>query len=238
MVELRRADRLLWGLCLFSLAVALAAAFYMMAGRTPPARALPSVRLSPDPAGGAMAAGTGPVGSAAVPDPRASKGSATPTSADSAPTALIPTPPKDPTVRAWRKAVVTRDRNAITSMSLALLNRGREETLPDLLQLAQEDPDERVRAFAMRTLGRMRDPAFRDRFLGLLKDDRSEFVRENAAWSLGELHAAEAAGALESAGANDASPRVREAAQAALVELRAAKAADAPGDGGGEGDGR
>ncbi len=222
----RRAGPLLWGLCLFSLAVALAAALRMMAPAeraVPPA--LPSVRLSPDLSAGPAGAGTASAGPVPATVAQTPNDPATPASAAASglPPTRIFTPPKDPVVREWREAVVTRNRNAITSMSLALLNRDREETLPDLLQLSQEDPDERVRAFAVRALGRMRDPAFRDRFLGLLKDDRSGFVRENAAWSLGELHVAEDAGALESAGATDESPRVREAAQAALVELRAAK---------------
>jgi HEAT repeat protein len=81
---------------------------------------------------------------------------------------------------------------------------------PALLRLAETDPDERVRAFSVRVLGKMKNLELVDDYRRLL-EDKSPFVRGNAAWALGELARR---------------PGGREAAEGALDELR--QAADDP----------
>ena len=83
-----------------------------------------------------------------------------------------------------------------------------------MVHLAATDPNERVRAFSTRVLGKLRQPALADAFEQLLEDG-SPFVRQNAAWALGELGA-------------DADGRA--AARHALAELRHVRARDPAGD--------
>ncbi|HVU51246.1 MAG TPA: HEAT repeat domain-containing protein [Polyangia bacterium] len=125
--------------------------------------------------------------------------------------------------RDWYSKEVTPDRvpAAMEAWRTAILEKRREEVLdldgafaglpatygPALLRLAETDPDERVRAFSVRVLGKMKNLALVDDFRRLL-EDRSEFVRGNAAWALGELAKR---------------PGGREAAEGAFDELRQAE---------------
>jgi len=108
-------------------------------------------------------------------------------------------------MEAWRKAILEKRAPDVLSLDEAFaLLPGRYG--PALLRLAETDPDERVRAFSTRVLGKMKNAALVDDYRRLL-DDKSPFVRQNAAWALGELAHR---------------PGGREAAEGALDELRQA----------------
>jgi len=88
-----------------------------------------------------------------------------------------------PRAAAWRRAVVAGDRRAIVGGALAL--RRAPDGRAQLLALAG-DAHPRVRAYALRELGRRRDVALEPVFRARL-DDPSPPVRENARWALSEL---------------------------------------------------
>jgi hypothetical protein len=109
----------------------------------------------------------------------------------------------------WRQAILEKRREAVLDLDAAFsLLPGRYG--PPLVTMAESDPDERVRAFSTRVLGKMKNTALVEDFQRLLSD-KSPFVRQNAAWALGEMAHR---------------PGGREAAEAALDELR--QAADDP----------
>jgi hypothetical protein len=114
-------------------------------------------------------------------------------------------------MEAWRTAILERRREEVLALDegFALLPA---RYGPALLRLADTDPDERVRAFSVRVLGKMKNLALIEDFRRLL-GDHSEFVRQNAAWALGEMARR---------------PGGREAAEAALDELRQAQDDPAP----------
>ncbi len=122
-------------------------------------------------------------------------------------------------LNAWREAVVIKNINDIERLSREVDKSG-ESAIPFLRKLGQEDPNERVRAFAVRILGRMRRTDLTDFFMDRLKNDASPFVRENAAWALGEIGAADAVPLLQTVAATDASTTVRQSAQKALAAIK------------------
>jgi hypothetical protein len=107
---------------------------------------------------------------------------------------------------AWRRAILEKQREPVLELDAAFALLPARYG-PALLTLAETDPEERVRAFSVRVLGKMKNAALVDDFRRLL-EDRSPFVRGNAAWALGELAKR---------------PGGREAAEAALDELRQAQ---------------
>ncbi len=207
-------------LCLFSLAVALGAAGWF-AWRTPPAAAGPPVSIrrtsEPTPAALSPTPGTsgGQTGTAPASDTVRTTAPRTPEPVTRPPAATA----AEAIVRDWRTAILTRNRNGIEGNLRSLRALGDEESTPRLLELSRRDPDDRVRAFATRALGQMRDPAHTAHFLERLEEDRSPFVRENAAWSLGELGAVGARSTLERIARDDPEARVRNAAQDALGRI-------------------
>lgn len=91
--------------------------------------------------------------------------------------------PLSPLALGWRAAVVDGPRAQVRPL-LAALRRapdGREQ-----LERLAGDPHERVRAFALRALGEVREPALRDVFLAA-REDPSPHVRDNALWALSQL---------------------------------------------------
>jgi HEAT repeat protein len=90
-------------------------------------------------------------------------------------------------VDVWRQSIVDKRAESVLTLDRAFATfPGRYG--PELVKLAQTDPEERVRAFSTRVLGKLKNPELGDIF-GHLLEDHSPFVRQNAAWALGELAA-------------------------------------------------
>ena len=85
------------------------------------------------------------------------------------------------------------------------------EFLPALMVSAETDPEERVRSFSTRVLGKLRKPESVE-LLRRLLNDRSVYVRFNAAWALGELTDRQARATLLRLEQRDPSPLVRQSA--------------------------
>lgn len=91
-----------------------------------------------------------------------------------------------PLASAWRGAVLNGQREAVLLGARAL--RGAPDARAQLLLLAA-DPEPRVRAFALRELGRRRDPSLAEVFQRAASDP-SPYVVENARWGLAQLASA------------------------------------------------
>lgn len=131
-----------------------------------------------------------------------------------APKAAPPPELEQPIFKRWRRGILFKNPEQVLACDRAFLEEPARYRA-DLARLAEHDPEERVRSFSTRVLGKM---AFRDDsdlFARLLEKDPSAYVRENAAWGLGQLGLKEARAALGKAG-GDAAENVRAAAQAAL----------------------
>jgi hypothetical protein len=90
-------------------------------------------------------------------------------------------------ITAWREAILHKNADAVIALDRAFsLFPGRYG--PELVKLADKDPEERIRAFSTRVLGKMKNVELVDELQHLLSD-KSPFVRQNAAWALGELAA-------------------------------------------------
>lgn len=114
---------------------------------------------------------------------------------------------------AWRDAILEKNADAVLALDRAFaILPGRYG--PQLVRLAETDPDERVRAFSTRVLGKLKNVELAEVF-GRLLADRSPFVRQNAAWGLGELADL---------------PSGRAAADVAFDELRRAQEGDPAAD--------
>jgi hypothetical protein len=85
----------------------------------------------------------------------------------------------------WRAAIQTRDPDAVLACDRTFLGQARTFQ-PALVESAQNDPDDRVRAFSARVLGKLGDPSLTDVFRKLLAD-RNPYTRQNAAWALGQM---------------------------------------------------
>jgi HEAT repeat protein len=86
---------------------------------------------------------------------------------------------------AWRKAIQDKDADTVMTLDRAFaLLPGRYG--PQLVVLAESDPDERVRAFSTRVLGKLKNVELVNVYKRLAQDP-SPFVRGNAAWAVGEL---------------------------------------------------
>lgn len=83
----------------------------------------------------------------------------------------------------WRVAILESKRHEVLALVAELR---RQPTGRDDLLLLAADGEERVRAYAMRELGRRRDAALASVFSAALTDPSSP-VRENARWALDEL---------------------------------------------------
>ncbi len=119
----------------------------------------------------------------------------------------------------WRAAILNKDAQTVVSCDMDFRQQ------PDryrgaLEKSAQNDENERVRAFSTRVLGKMHNPDEAVLFKRLLADP-SPYVRQNAAWSLGELRGAAviAVAELRHARARDSAEAVRAAAKDALGKV-------------------
>lgn len=140
---------------------------------------------------------------------------------------LVPGPAPVPAAK--ELPVAEQVDNVMTVWRAAITNRNSEDVLacdrifrdePDkyraaLVESARKDPDERIRAFSTRVLGKLKDARLTPLFRELLTD-ASPHVRKNGAWALGVLGARESRPDLEALKRNDVAPKVRAAAAVAL----------------------
>ncbi|MBI5779565.1 MAG: HEAT repeat domain-containing protein [Planctomycetes bacterium] len=122
----------------------------------------------------------------------------------------------------WRKAVLTKNITQINQLDSQIRSAG-DEAIPFLTKLAKEDTNERVRAFAVRILGRQNKTDLLGLFMELLRNDTSAFVRENSAWSLGRLKNTDTLEILQKAADSDQSEAVRKIAAEAIENIRPSK---------------
>ncbi len=126
----------------------------------------------------------------------------------------------------WRHGILDKNREEVLDCDETFMTDA-QRFGPQLEVFAQSEPDDRVRAFSTRVLGKYKNVAAVNVFQRLLTD-RSEFVRQNAAWALGELAArprgrelaAVALGDLQRLQESDPAPDVRNAAGVALKKLQ------------------
>jgi hypothetical protein len=117
----------------------------------------------------------------------------------------------------WRMAIVHKDAEVVERVDRLFAEQPRE-FIPALMISAESDPEERVRSFSTRVLGKLRPPESAELMRKLLSD-RSAYVRFNAAWALGELSDHDAVGRLRDLQRRDPAASVRESASASLRKL-------------------
>ncbi len=107
----------------------------------------------------------------------------------------------------WRQAIIVKNPEPVERLDRLFAERP-NEFLPALMVSAETDPEERVRSFSTRVLGKLRKTESVE-VLRRLLSDRSVFVRSNAAWALGELTDRQARATLLRLEQRDPSPLVR-----------------------------
>jgi HEAT repeats len=119
----------------------------------------------------------------------------------------------------WRTAILVKDAATVIALDMTFRQAPQRFT-PALAKSAETDPNERVRAFSTRVLGKLKNTDEAPLYKRLL-EDKSPYVRQNAAWALGELGSAgtPAVAQLQRASRSDPAKDVRVAAKAALGKL-------------------
>ena len=130
------------------------------------------------------------------------------------PSAAAPAEPSGEQVaslmKSWHAAIVTKNAETVENLDRAFAAQP-DQFIAALMENAENDPEERVRSFSTRVLGKLRRPESVDVLHRLLKDS-SEYVRFNAAWALGELGDRDAAPKLLRMERHDPSAVVRQSA--------------------------
>jgi hypothetical protein len=122
-----------------------------------------------------------------------------------------------PLMQEWRSAIINKNATVVESLDAVFRNNARE-FVPALMVSAESDPEERVRSFSTRVLGKLRSEDSRIVVRKLL-DDRSEYVRFNAAWALGELADRDSVPRLRQLEKRDPAPNVRRSATDSLRKM-------------------
>ena len=114
--------------------------------------------------------------------------------APAAPRAVAPIPAERPlpleervslVMDRWRRAILGFDAEGVLECD-ATFRASPAVFAAALRQSAEDDADERVRAFSTKVIGKLRQPEDSAVLLGLLADP-SPLVRGNAAWGLGQV---------------------------------------------------
>jgi len=113
-------------------------------------------------------------------------------------------------MKSWHAAIVTKNAETVETLDREFAARP-GEFVAALIDNAQSDPEERVRSFSTRVLGKLRRPESVPALRQLCKDS-SQYVRFNAAWALGELNDREAVATLRRLEHHDPSSMVRQSA--------------------------
>lgn len=117
----------------------------------------------------------------------------------------------------WRSAIIQKNAESVENLDRTFAAHP-DEFIPALMASAEGDPEERVRSFSTRVLGKLR-PAASTELIRKLLADRSEYVRFNAAWALGELADHEALPRLREMQRRDPAASVRESAAHTVQKL-------------------
>ena len=126
---------------------------------------------------------------------------------------------REPIFEMWRSGILSKNAQQVLTVERSFLgNRARFHD--GLVALAEKDPEERIRSFSTRVLGKFAMEADLDLFTRLLENDPSPYVRQNAAWALGELGKGASAQALRRISQDDPDTEVRTAAGNALTRIR------------------
>jgi hypothetical protein len=120
----------------------------------------------------------------------------------------------DSVMQMWREAILNQRSEDVLACDRIFRDNSRRFDAA-LRRSAKSDPEDRVRAFSTRVLGKFRDPALAELFRELLKDSH-QYVRSNAAWGLGQLGGENNLAVLDQVRRSDREPYVREAASKAL----------------------
>lgn len=120
-------------------------------------------------------------------------------------------------IKNWRTAILNKDAETVELLDRSFAAYSRE-FIPALMESARSDPEDRVRSFSARVLGKLRPPESSELMRTLLSDP-SEYVRFNAAWALGELGDLEATSRLRHMEKRDPSPHVRRSAGDSLRKM-------------------
>lgn len=120
-------------------------------------------------------------------------------------------------LKSWHAAIVTKNAETVENLDRAFAERP-DRFVGPLMENAEGDSEERVRAFSTRVLGKLRRPESVEVLRRLLKDP-SQYVRFNAAWALGELSDREAAATLLRLERRDPSSMVRQSAGASRRKI-------------------
>jgi hypothetical protein len=113
-------------------------------------------------------------------------------------------------MKTWRDAIVVKNPEPVERLDRLFAERP-TEFLAALMVSAETEPEERVRSFSTRVLGKLRQADSLVVLRRLLKDP-SVYVRFNAAWALGELTDRQALATLLRLEQRDPSPLVRQSA--------------------------
>jgi HEAT repeats len=122
-----------------------------------------------------------------------------------------------PLMTEWRSAIVNKNADMVESLDRTFVDHPRE-FIPALMASAESDPEDRVRSFSTRVLGKLR-PSESTELMRKLLSDRSEYVRFNAAWALGQLADREAGPRLRRLLQRDPSATVRQSARESLSKI-------------------
>lgn len=136
------------------------------------------------------------------------------------PSVTVPEPTSEQVasvIKSWHAAIVTKNAETVETLDREFAARP-DRFVTALIENAQADPEERVRSFSTRVLGKLRRPESVEALRDLLKDG-SQFVRFNAAWALGELNDHDSAPALLRLERHDPSPMVRQSAGASRRKI-------------------
>lgn len=117
----------------------------------------------------------------------------------------------------WRSAIIQKNAESVENLDRTFAAHP-NEFIPALMASAEGDPEERVRSFSTRVLGKLR-PAESTELIRKLLADRSEYVRFNAAWALGELADHAALPRLREMQRRDPAASVRESAAHTVRKL-------------------
>ena len=120
-------------------------------------------------------------------------------------------------MKEWRTAILNKDANTVETLDRIFASHP-PEFIPALMTSAESDPEQRVRSFSTRVLGKLRPPESSELMRKLLRDP-SEYVRFNAAWALGELADRDAVSGLRHLEKRDPSPNVRRSAEDSLRKM-------------------